>query len=176
MFRPRILACLFAIAGVAFADVPRPSPATIDMSVPGACPPRVLKFRSLSAELDNHVLLNLLTDVPMRKSELPLTVVAGEITRCESQTCTVPLTLRVSGAEGPVTLAFAVANTKGEISEVHHAECGTGACGVSLVLERGRNTLSIGVIDVLSQTTAYTTVRINANRSVAATPGKSEWF
>src|SRR5437667_11757347 len=126
MFRPRILACLFAIAGVAFADVPRPMPATIDMSVPGACPPRVLKFRSLSAELDNHVLLNLLTDVPMRKSELPLTVVAGEITRCESQPCTGPRTLRVSSARAPVTLAFAVAQTTGGISELRHAGCGTG--------------------------------------------------
>src|SRR2546428_8040576 len=115
MFRPRILACLFAIAGVAFADVPRPAPATIDMSVPGACPPRVLKFRSLSAELDNHVLLNLLTDVPMRKSELPLTVVAGGITRCETQTGLGPLALCVSGGGGPGALAVAVAATKGGV-------------------------------------------------------------
>ena len=112
----------------------------------------------------------------MKKSDLPLTVVSGEITRCGPQTCAVPIMLRVSGAEGPVTLAFAVANSKGELSEVHHAECGSGACGVSLVLERGQNTISIGVIDVLSQTTAYTTLRVNATRALAGTRGKTEWF
>src|SRR5207253_10568081 len=89
-----LIASLMAIASFA-PRTPPPSPVTEAF---GACPPRVLKFRSLSAELDNHVLLNLLTDVPMRKSELPLTVVAGEITRCESQTCTVPLTLQIGRA------------------------------------------------------------------------------
>src|SRR5207245_10173261 len=127
----------------------------------------VLAFRSLISQVDNHVLANLLTEIPMRQSELPLTVVAGEISRCGSETCTVPITLRVSGAEGPVTLAFAVSSTRGQLSEVHHAECGSGACSVSLVLELGRNTVSIGVIDVLSQMTAYTTLRVNALRSLA---------
>src|SRR6266700_7575105 len=71
---------------------------------------RPVAYRTLSAQLDNHILANLLTDAPIRHSDMPLTVVAGEVTRCQSQTCTVPLTLRVSGAEGPVTLGFAVAN------------------------------------------------------------------
>ena len=179
MFRSQLVACLFAFAAAAFADVPRSAPSSpmIDPAAPAACPPRVLAFRSLIAQVDNHVLANLLTEIPMRQSELPLTVVAGEITRCESETCTVPITLRVSGAEGPVTLAFAVSSARGQLSEVHHAECGSGACSVSLVLGRGRNTLSIGVIDVLSQMTAYTTLRVNAARSLAARqPGKKEWF
>ncbi len=166
--------CLMALASF----VPRtlPPSVAIEAAAPANCPPRVVTFRSLAAQLDNHVVANLLTDVPVRKSQLPLTVVAGEITQCELVTCTVPVTLRVSGAEGPVTLALAVANAKGELSEVRHGECGAGACSVSLVLERGHNTISVGVIDVLSQTTAYTTLRVNANRSVAAKPGKSGWF
>jgi hypothetical protein len=181
---PRITACLIAtaFAGVAPAafesSLPQPaSPPTLDVKQQSAaCPPRVLAFRSLNAQVDDHVLANLLSDIPMKKSELPLTVVTGEITRCESQTCTVPLMLRASGAEGPVTLAFAVANAKGELSEVHHAQCGSGACGISLVLERGHNTISVGVVDVLSQTTAYTTIHVNATRAIAGRPGKTEWF
>jgi len=181
---PRITACLIATAFASVAsaalEIALPHPASPPPpDVPqqsAACPPRVLAFRSLNAQVDDHVLANLLSDIPMRKSELPLTVVPGEITRCGSQTCTVPLTLRASGAEGPVTLAFAVANARGELSEVHHAQCGSGACSISLVLERGRNTISVGVVDVLSQTTAYTTLCVNAARSVAATPGKTEWF
>ncbi|HJT17757.1 MAG TPA: hypothetical protein VJ853_10230, partial [Thermoanaerobaculia bacterium] len=127
-------------------------------------------------QVDTHVLANLLTETPMRKSDLTLTVVAGEITRCESATCTVPLTLRASGAEGPVTLAFAVANSKGEISDIRHADCGVGGCSVSLVLQRGINTVSVGVIDPIAQMTAYTTLHVDAERSVAAKPGRTEWF
>jgi hypothetical protein len=111
----------------------------------------------------------------VRPTEGPLVVVAGEINRCESRTCTVPLVLRVSGAEGPITVAFAVANAKGQLSDVHHADCGTGACTVSLVLERGRNTISVGVVDGFSRSTSYSTLRVNANRAVAGV-GKTEWF
>lgn len=180
--RPQIVACLIATAltGVTLATadttVPRTAAPELEAAPQPACPPHVFAFRSVNALLDSHVIANLLSDVPMKKSDLPLTVVTGEITRCGSQTCTVPLVVRVSGAEGPVTLAFAVSNSKGELSDVHHAECGSGACGVSLVLERGQNTLSIGVIDVLSQTTAYTTLHVNANRAMAGTSGKTEWF
>lgn len=168
-----LLVGLLALAN----SVPRIAPPLpIEPSLPAACPPRIMRFRAAAAQLDDHVLANLLTDVPARKSELPLTVLAGEITQCESDTCAVPLLIRVSEAEGPVRLAFAVANTRGEISEVHHLACGASACSVSLVLERGRNTISVGVVDLLSQTTAYTTLRVNAARSVAARPGKTEWF
>ena len=73
-------------------------------------------------------------------------------------------------------LSTALANAKGELSDVRHAECGTGSCTVRLVLERGKNTISIGAIDGLSQTTAYTMLSLNATRSIAGTPGKTEWF
>ena len=165
-----ILASLIAV----ISFVPRTSPLAPLLEPAPAGTARASSFRSLSAQLDNHVLANLLTDAPVRHSKL--TVVAGEITRCESRTCTVPLTLRVSGAEGPLTLGFAVANSKGELSEVAHAGCGTGDCTVSLVLERGINTVSIGVVDEMTRTDEYTTLRVNANRAVAATPGKTEWF
>ena len=161
-----ILASLIAV----ISFVPRTSPLAPLLEPATAGAGHVSSVRTL----DNHVLANLLTDAPIRHPRL--TVVAGEITRCESRTCTVPLTLRISGAEGPLTLGFAVANSKGEVSEVAHAGCGAGDCTVSLVLERGINTLSIGVVDEMTRTAEYTTLRVNANRSVAATPGKTEWF
>jgi hypothetical protein len=180
--RRQVMAWLVAtaFAGAAFAAY-KPSvrmfvpPPPIEAGGAASRPLRILTFSTLTAQLDNHVIANLLTDIPLRQNELPLTVVGGEVTRCESQTCTVPLTVRVSGTEGPVMLAIAVANAKGQLSEVRHSECGTGSCGVALVLERGYNTISIGAVDALSQTTAYTTLRVNAARAVAQNR-KSEWF
>jgi len=169
MMAARLLTCLMALAFSIPRTAPPPS-ALLDST------PQHRVHVITMPQVDSHVLANLLTDVPSRASDLPLTVVAGEITQCESATCTVPLTLRALGAEGPVKLALAVANARGELSDVKHADCGFGACSVSLVLERGVNTVSIGVVDGIAQTTAYTTLRIDANRAVAANPGKTEWF
>jgi hypothetical protein len=173
----RLMACLIAAAFASAAVAAYKTPARPPLPVERAAPKRAhfLAFRSLATQLDNHVLANLLTDTPLRQIDTPLAVVAGEITRCGSQTCTIPLMVRVNGAEGPVVVAFAAANARGELSDVRHAECGTGACSVSLVLERGKNTISVGVLDALSQTTAYTTLRVNAIRVVAKN-GKTEWF
>jgi len=172
-FTAYLLATAFATVGMAAYKTPSRAPIVVEAVTPKAA--RFLAFRSLAAQLDNHVLANLLTETPIRQIDTPLAVVAGEITRCESQTCTIPLTVRVNGAEGPVMIALAAANAHGELSDVRHAECGTGACSVSLVLERGKNTISVGVLDALSQTTAYTTLRVDANRVVAKV-GKTEWF
>jgi hypothetical protein len=172
-FTAYLLATACATVAMAAYKTPSRAPIVVEAVTPRAA--RFLAFRSLAAQLDNHVLANLLTETPIRQIDTPLAVVAGEITRCESQTCTIPLTVRVNGAEGPVMIAFAAANARGELSDVRHAECGTGACSVSLVLERGKNTISVGVLDALSQTTAYTTLRVNANRVVAKV-GKTEWF
>lgn len=172
-FTACLLATVCATAAMAAYKTPSRSPIVVEAVTPRAA--RFLAFRSLATQLDNHVLANLLTETPMRQIDTPLAVVAGEITRCESQTCTIPLTVRVNGAEGPVIIALAAANARGELSDIHHAECGTGACSVSLVLERGKNTISVGVLDALSQTTAYTTLRVDANRVVAKV-GKTEWF
>jgi hypothetical protein len=176
---PRPAACLFvsAFVSVAFATyttrpLPRLDPVLFQS---GSHAARVLSFRSLAAQVDNQVVANLLAEPSSRHNDLPLTVVAGEVSRCELQTCAIPLTVHVSDAAGPVTLTFAVENAKGELSEVHHAECGMGTCSVSLILERGRNTISIGVLDGLTQSTAYTTLHVNATRAVAQA-GKTEWF
>jgi hypothetical protein len=165
----QLFSCLLALAFTVPRIAPTPAPA-LDPT------PHARAHAVTLLQVDSHVLANLLTEAPMRKSDLPLTVVAGEIARCESTTCTVPLTLRASGAQGPVTLAFAVANARGELSDVQHAACGMGSCSVSLVLTRGRNTVSIGVIDPIAQLTAYTTLHVDANRRVAASTGKTEWF
>ena len=135
----------------------------------------ILPLRSIAAQLDNQVIANLLSDAPARANDLPLTVLAGEIARCESRTCQVPVNIRVEGAQGPVTLALAVANPNGQLSAVRHIECGTGDCAVSLILERGENVISVGVLDGVSQTTGFTTMHVHATRSMADR-GKSEWF
>lgn len=174
------IACLLAttLAGAAFAGfktIPLQAPPSLVQAPRVAPRSHLLSFSSLTAEIDSQVIANLLADLPTRRNDLPLTVVAGEITRCEAQTCSVPLTVRVGEAGGPVTLAFAVANEKGELSEVHHVECGTGSCGVSLIVEQGRNTISVGVIDAVGQATATTMLRVNAVRNIARA-GKTEWF
>lgn len=138
-------------------------------------PPHLFSFRSVTLQIDNQVIANLLADAPARANDVAVSVTAGEIARCEAQTCQVPMTVRVNGAQGPITLAFAVANPKGELSEVQHAECSTGDCVVSLILERGKNTISVGVLDGIAQATGYVTTRVNADRNVADR-GKSEWF
>ena len=152
----QLLSCLLALA----FSIPGTAPNTPSPLLDPA--PSHVRSRAVTMpQVDSHVLANLLTELPMRRSDVPLTVVAGEITRCESTTCTVPLTLRASGAQGPVTLAFAVANSKGELSDVQHADCGMGACSVSLVLQRGLNTVSIGVIDPIAQTTVDSLLKIS---------------
>lgn len=138
-------------------------------------PQRFFSFRSLGWQVDNQVIANLLADAPTRTNDVSVSVVAGEIARCESKTCQVPMTVRVGNALGPVALTFAVANPRGQISEVKHLECNTGSCSVSLILERGQNTVSIGVLDGIAQTTGYATKRVNAMRNVADR-GNSEWF
>ena len=44
-----------------------------------------------------------------------------------------------------------------------------------LILERGHNTISVGVLDGLAQSVGYTIIRVNATRSVADR-GKAEGF
>jgi hypothetical protein len=136
---------------------------------------RFLAFRSVAAQVDNQVIANLLADAPLRSADLALTAVAGEIARCESATCQVPVTIRVDGAQGPISLSFAVATPKGRLTDVQHVECSTGDCSVALILERGRNVVSVGVFDAVAQATGYTVVRVNAARAMADR-GRSEWF
>ena len=175
-------ACIAAVASVVSASadytLPKVSPAVPKELIsprPRVSHPRLFSFRSIALQVDNQVIANLLADVPARANDVAVSVVAGEIARCESQTCQVQMTVRVNSAQGPIALSFAVANPKGELSEVQHAECSTGDCVVSLILERGQNTVSVGVLDGIGQATGYVTTRVNADRNVADR-GKSEWF
>ncbi|PYQ28989.1 MAG: hypothetical protein DMF57_16860 [Acidobacteria bacterium] len=168
-------ACLLAtFATAAFAAYILPAQTAVHPPAPElhARAARVTRFFSFRY---NQVIANLLTETPARSNDLKLSIMAGEISRCESRTCQVPLTIRVAEAQGPVSLAFAVANSKGELSDVHHAECGTGNCNIALIVERGRNTVSVGAVDGVTQSSGYTTVQVNATHAVAVN-GKTEWF
>lgn len=138
---------------------------------------RALSLRSLAADVDSRVLANLLTDSIPRGTGGVVTVSPGEITRCDAGTCHVPLNVKVSNAAGPVSLSFAVASERGLLSDVHHAECGNGTCTVDLVLEKGRNTLSVGALDGIAQATSFRVLTVNTilNPAIASNP-KTEWF
>ncbi len=167
--------------GVVHADTttkPRSPQQTIVMPAPKPVPraPRALPFATLDEQVDNRVLANLLSNAKAaHPNDFPLIVMPGPVGGCQEATCVVPLTIRVVGATGPVSLAFAVANPKGELSQIHHAECGTGACSVSLVLERGTNAISIGAVDGVVKATAYRVILVHADR-VYAKRGRTEWF
>ena len=182
--RLRVEACIviLACALTAQADYPRAHSSPIAPEPPPAAtahrplPASSLWFRSIGARVDNQVIANLLADVPMRASDIAVSVTAGEIARCEAQTCQVPMSVRLAGAHGLASLSFAVVNARGEISDVKHAECNSGDCLVSLILERGINTISVGVLDPLAHTMGFATTRVNATRSVAERGAKREWF
>jgi hypothetical protein len=124
--------------------------------------------------MDERVLANLLAPVSER---IPLTVVTGEVSRCEADVCHVPMLVRMPEAPvGPVRLSFAIANAKGQLSDVQHADCGAGECMVDLIVERGRNTLSVGAVDGVSRTAGFATLTVNAQRPPVAARGKTEWF
>jgi hypothetical protein len=146
-------------------DAPRPRPVK-----------RAFTIKSLGAEVDARVLANLLVDVIPRNNGVMLSASAGEVSRCENGTCHVALTIKVAEATGPVALTFAVANAKGVLSDVQHAECGTGACTIDLILEKGRNTLSLGALDGVAQTSGFKLMTINASRPPMAGKPKTEWF
>jgi len=159
-----------------------PSTATdVTMRVePAPRPPtvarRAFSIRTLSSEVDAQVLANLLVDVIPRSNGVVVSASAGEVNRCEEGTCHVPLTIKVAAATGPVSLTFAVANSKGVLSDVQHAECGTGMCTIDLILERGRNTLSLGAVDGVAQTSGFKLMTLNAARPPMAGKPKTEWF
>jgi hypothetical protein len=137
---------------------------------------RAFSIKSLGAEVDARVLANLLVDTFPRNNGVVVSASAGEVNRCENGTCHVPLTVKISEATGPVALTFAVANSKGVLSDVQHAECGTGACTIDLILEKGRNTLSLGAIDGVAQTSGFKLMTITASRPPMAGKPKTELF
>ena len=167
-----VLTALLAFAAAAH-ERSVPADATEHPS-PSPVPRNATASRNVIDHVDERVLANLLAPVNDR---MPLTVVTGEVSRCESDVCHVPMLVRMSATPvGPVRLSFAVANAKGQLSDVQHADCGTGECTVDLILERGRNTLSIGAVDGLAHTAGFATLTVNAHRQPLASRGKTEWF
>ena len=134
-----------------------------------------LRPGNLVTDLDARVLAALLASIPV--SDFDFAVRTGEVGLCEGGTCSVPVTIKLPETAPPMKIAIAVANAKGEISEVRHAECVTQQCTLRLVLERGRNTIAVGAGDQLSQTAGVTltTVEASPNISISA-KAKTEWF
>jgi hypothetical protein len=172
------------VASIAVAGAPparesatTPPEASMRVEAPRPVPvKRAFTIKSLGAEVDARVLANLLVDVIPGSNGVMLSASAGEVNRCENGTCHVSLTIKVAEATGPVALTFAVANAKGVLSDVQHAECGTGACTIDLILEKGRNTLSLGALDGVAQTSGFKLMTINASRPPMAGKPKTEWF
>jgi hypothetical protein len=134
--------------------------------------PRGLR-RSVS-DLDSRVLASLLA--LQSPGDFDFEVRAGDAS-CDGRICTVTLAVKLPESLPPMRLAIAVANAKGELSEVKHADCLTSVCSVHLVLERGRNTISVGASDGLLQTAGFVLTSVVANPNLEASArGRSEWF
>jgi hypothetical protein len=126
------------------------------------------------SDLDSRVLASLLA--MQSSSDFDFEVRAGEVT-CDGGICTVPLAIKLPESLPPMRLAIAVANSRGELSEVKHADCPASVCNVRLVVERGRNTISVGAADGLLQTAGFVLTSVVATPHMEASArGRSEWF
>jgi hypothetical protein len=135
---------------------------------------RAPRGRRTVSDFDSRVLASLLAmEAP---SDFDFEVRAGDVT-CDGHTCTVALAVKLPESLPPMRLAIAVANSRGELSEVKHADCLASTCNVSLVVERGRNTISVGAADGLLQTSAFVLTSVVATPHLeASNRGRSEWF
>jgi hypothetical protein len=172
--------CLLAAASAAGAVTNTPPAPQPPAPAVTRAPKTVLRHHPLHpgnvvTDLDARVLAALLASTPA--SDFDFTVRTGEVGLCETRTCSVPVTIKLPDTAPPMKIAIAVANAKGEISEVRHAECVTQQCTMRLVLERGRNTIAVGAGDQLSQTAGISLTTVEANPNVAISQkGKAEWF
>jgi hypothetical protein len=147
--------------------VPRPLPGKLRIHT-------VPHGRRTVSDLDSRVLASLLA--LQASSDFDFEVRAGEVS-CDGKVCTVALTVRLPEALPPMRLAIAVANSRGELSEVKHADCLSSVCNVQLMVDRGRNTISVGAADGLLQTSAFVLTSVMAVPHLeASTHGRSEWF
>jgi hypothetical protein len=130
--------------------------------------------RRTVTDLDSRVLASLLA--LQSPSDFDFEVRASDVS-CNGGTCTVTLGVKLPEALPLMRLAIAVANSRGELSEVKHAECLSSNCSVQLVLERGRNTISVGAADGLMQTAGFVLTSVVASpRQQASARKRSEWF
>ena len=135
---------------------------------------RTPRSRRNVSDFDSRVLASLLA--LQSPGDFDFEVRAGDVT-CDGRICTVALTVKLPDSLPPMRLAVAVANSKGELSEVKHADCPTSTCNVQLVVDRGRNTISVGAADGLMQTSAFVLTSVVATPHLeASTRGRSEWF
>ena len=151
------------------------TPATIQHGpMAGKLRVRASRVRRNVSDFDSRVLASLLAmEAP---SDFDFEVRAGDVT-CIGGTCTVALAVKLPESLPPMRLAIAVANSRGELSEVKHADCLASTCNVSLVVERGRNTISVGAADGLLQTAAFVLTSVVATPHLeASNRGRSEWF
>lgn len=171
-----LVASLDAVAAVTSSKTqPAPAPTIVKPPQHTILRHHPMRPGNLVTDLDARVLAALLAST--QASDFDFTVRAGEVGLCEGRTCSVPVTIKLPETAPPMKIAIAVANAKGEISEVRHADCVTQQCTVRLVLERGRNTIAVGAGDQLSQTAGISLTTIEANPNVAISQkGKAEWF
>jgi len=159
------------------AATPTPTPAAPSIEhrpLLGKLRVRTPRSRRNVSDLDSRVLASLLA--LQAPGDFDFEVRAGDVT-CDGRICTVALTVKLPDSLPPMRLAIAVANSKGELSEVKHADCPTSTCNVQLVLDRGRNTISVGAADGLLQTSAFVLTSVVATPHLeASTRGRSEWF
>jgi hypothetical protein len=171
---PGSLLIAFALAApIASADVSTPMPA----DVPGHGESTTFKPRaarkSAPSDIDGRVLAALLASATQSDFEISMRVT--EIACSNNRTCNVALTVKLPESVPPSRLAFAVAGPKGVLSEVRHADCLTSVCNVTLLVERGRNTIAVGVANELAQTAAFATTGVNAKKAPPK-PSGPEWF
>jgi len=170
--------CVFAMTLTASAattpTLPTPAPA-IPAPTPTPRPhPTLSHHKSIVSDIDSRVLAALLAATAA--SDFDVTVRTGDPGLCDSRTCSVPVTIKLPDNAPPMRLAVAVSNSKGEISEVKHADCVSAQCTVQLVLERGRNTIAVGAANALTQAAGVAITRVDAQPSVSMARGRTEWF
>jgi hypothetical protein len=182
-FVPALLLTSVLAAPAVFADRTPPVPENaaaepkIEHRHAPAPTPRLRAGRAIRqsiADLDARVLASLLA--LQSRGDFDLQVRVGDLS-CEGATCSIPLAVKLPDGMPPMRLAVAVANARGELSEVKHVECLGAVCNVQLVVDRGRNTISVGAADGLSQTSAFALTTVTASPGLEANVrGRSEWF
>jgi len=170
-----LLATSTVVAATTTTTATQPTPAPTVLRLPKTTlRHHPLRAGNLVTDLDARVLASLLASTPV--SDFDFIVRTGEVGLCEGHTCSVPVTIKLPETAPPMKIAIAVANPKGEISEVRHADCVTQTCTIRLVLERGRNTIAVGAGDAISQTAGITLTTVEASPNLSMAKGKSEWF
>ena len=145
------------------------TPDARDRTVVPALPQHVR--RSITSDVDAQVLAHLFSATTRSDFDVAISAVP---TTCNSRTCRVAVTVRLPETTAPLRLSFAVANPKGELSDVKHADCLTSVCIVQLVLERGRNTIAVGASGGAAHAAGFATTQIEAVVPMSAR--KTEWF